>query len=172
MQLVSLSLPVTVLILVPLLIEEDLRISFDPLTVVGTVFCLLGLFMLGSTIKMFIEIGKGTLAPWSPTQKLVTRGLYAHVRNPMITGVMAILLGEALVFHSVRILIWFIVFFAVNTVYFIASEEPGLVERFGEEYLEYEKNVPRWIPRIKPWKPEEAKSDGPAANKHPPSTPA
>ncbi len=158
-------LPIAVLIIVPLLIEDNFRINFDALAIVGAPFCLLGLFMLGSTIKMFIEIGRGTLAPWDPTHKLVTRGLYAHVRNPMITGVLAVLLGEALVFHSVPILIWSIVFLAINHVYFIALEEPGLVERFGEEYVQYEKNVPRWIPRIKPWRPEEAKGDGPNGTK-------
>ncbi len=158
-------LPVTVLIVVPLLIEDNLRIRLDALAVVGAVFCLLGLFMLGSTIKMFIEIGRGTLAPWDPTHKLVTRGLYAHVRNPMITGVLAVLLGEALLFHSVSIFIWFIVFFVINTSYFIVFEEPGLVERFGEEYVEYKKNVPRWIPRLRPWKPEEAKRDRPNGTK-------
>jgi protein-S-isoprenylcysteine O-methyltransferase Ste14 len=42
-------------------------------------------------------------------------------------------------------------FFAINHVYFILSEEPGLEKRFGQEYLEYKKNVPRWIPRLKPW---------------------
>jgi protein-S-isoprenylcysteine O-methyltransferase Ste14 len=160
-----LILPITVLIIVPLLIEDNFRIHLDALAVVGAVFCLLGLFMLGSTISMFIEIGRGTLVPWDPTQKLVTRGLYAHVRNPMITGVLAVLLGEALLFHSARIFIWFIVAFAVNHIYFIASEEPGLVARFGEEYLEYKKNVPRWIPRWKSWKPEEAKGDEPNRTK-------
>jgi protein-S-isoprenylcysteine O-methyltransferase Ste14 len=83
----------------------------------------------------------------------------------MITGVLAVLLGEALVFHSVPILAWFVVAFAINHVYFIAFEEPGLVERFGEEYLEYKKNVPRWIPRLRPWKPEEAKGDEPNRTK-------
>ncbi len=150
----SLVLPVTVLIIVPLLIEDNFRINLDPLAVLGALLCLLGLFMLGLTIKLFVEIGRGTLAPWDPTQKLVTRGLYAHVRNPMITGVLAVLLGEALLFHSARIFIWSIVFFVVNHIYFIAFEEPGLVERFGEEYLEYKKNVPRWIPRLRPWEPE------------------
>jgi protein-S-isoprenylcysteine O-methyltransferase Ste14 len=53
-------------------------------------------------------------------------------------------------------LAWAILVFIINTVYFIFSEEPGLQKRFGEEYVEYKKNVPRWIPRLKPWKPMES----------------
>jgi protein-S-isoprenylcysteine O-methyltransferase Ste14 len=158
---VSLVLPATVLIIVPLLIEDNFRINLDALAVLGALLCLLGLFMLGATIKLFIDIGRGTLAPWDPTQKLVTRGLYAHVRNPMITGVLIALLGEAMVLHSVPIFIWFIVGFVVNHIYFIASEEPGLMARFGQEYLEYKKNVPRWIPRLRPWKPGETQRGRP-----------
>ncbi len=133
------------------------RISLEALPIVGGLFCLLGLVIFGLTIKMFIEIGRGTLAPWSPTRKLITGGLYGYVRNPMITSVLTILIGEALVFHSVPILIWAVVFFAINSIYFVALEEPGLARRFGEEYLEYKKNVPRWIPRLRPWTPDEAK---------------
>jgi len=68
------------------------------------------------------------------------------------------LLGESLLFHSKNIFTWFVLFFIINYVYFILSEEPGLEKRFGAEYLEYKRNVPRWIPRLKPWKPEEKKS--------------
>jgi protein-S-isoprenylcysteine O-methyltransferase Ste14 len=46
------------------------------------------------------------------------------------------------------------VFFAINHVYFLVSEEPGLVKRFGAEYREYAQHVPRWIPRITSWRPE------------------
>lgn len=69
----------------------------------------------------------------------------------MITGVFFILIGESLIFHSTSILIWAGIFFLINTTYFLLFEEPGLHDRFGEEYLEYKRNVPRWIPRIKPY---------------------
>jgi protein-S-isoprenylcysteine O-methyltransferase Ste14 len=66
--------------------------------------------------------------------------------------VLTALLGETLILHSVRVFIWLIAFFFINSIYFVISEEPGLVRRFGKEYLEYKRNVPRWIPRLKPWK--------------------
>ncbi len=75
----------------------------------------------------------------------------------MILGVFTVLVGEAIIFTSLSIGIWAIAFFIINTVYFIISEEPGLVQRFGTEYTEYKKNVPRWIPRMKPWLPGENK---------------
>ena len=105
------------------------------------------------TISLFARIGKGTLAPWSPTRHLVAQGVYRHVRNPMISGVFAILLGEAAFFRSPHLLIWFLVFVAVNSIYIPLAEEPELRKRFGEDYLLYCKNVSRWIPRLKPWEP-------------------
>lgn len=150
-QLLSLILPINALIIVPFLIENRFSVLADEFLIVGTGFMIAGLVILTITITMFIRIGKGTLAPWSPTSKLVASGIYAHVRNPMISGVMAVLLGEALIFHSVKIFIWLITFFVINTVYFIVFEEPGLVKRFGDAYIAYRQNVPRWIPRLKPW---------------------
>jgi len=71
----------------------------------------------------------------------------------MILGVLFVLCGESILFTSSSIGIWAVLFFIINTVYFIFSEEPGLEKRFGMEYVEYKMHVPRWIPRIKPWYP-------------------
>jgi protein-S-isoprenylcysteine O-methyltransferase Ste14 len=120
--------------------------------VLGMGFIAVGAILLVTCITLFAKIGKGTLAPWDPTQNLVVSGVYAHTRNPMISGVGFILLGESVVFGSGVNLAWFLCFILGNTVYFILSEEPGLEKRFGEDYVEYKKNVPRWIPRIKPWR--------------------
>ncbi len=69
----------------------------------------------------------------------------------MITGVLLILLGEALVFQSWPIAAWMVIFFITNGIYFPLVEEKSLERRFGEEYLLYQKNVPRWVPRLRPW---------------------
>ena len=152
-QVVSLILPFTVLVIVPLLIEPHAVLASGLQLIAGLMVMLAGLFVMAQTIATFIRIGKGTLAPWSPTRKLVVGGMYAYVRNPMILGVLTVLVGESLTFASGPILIWAIAFFAINTIYFILLEEPGLEQRFGDEYREYKKNVPRWIPRLRPWKP-------------------
>jgi len=71
----------------------------------------------------------------------------------MITGVCAVLLGEAIVLGSPAILIWFAVFAVINATFIPLAEEPDLVRRFGEDYEEYRRAVPRWIPRSTPWEP-------------------
>ena len=156
-QLFSFTLPITVLVIVPLWIEEKREVHLDFALVLGIALIAIGLIIMGLTISSFIRIGKGTLAPWSPTRKLVITGLYRYVRNPMILGVLTVLLGEALCLWSKNILIWAATFFIINTIYFIVSEEPGLEERFGKDYREYKKHVSRWLPRITPYSPEEKK---------------
>ena len=121
------------------------------LPVVGTISICIGLVLMVATIRLFVMVGKGTLAPWNPTQKLVVQGVYRHVRNPMISGVMFILLGEVLLAASLPLLIWFGVFVVANFVYIPLVEEPGLAKRFGQDYLAYKQNVPRWIPRVRGW---------------------
>jgi protein-S-isoprenylcysteine O-methyltransferase Ste14 len=159
-HLLSFILPATVLIIVPaciLWVKKDhlfgwgMNPAWDIFSITtGVLLAACGLFLLCWTISLFHNRGKGTLAPWSPTQKLVITGPYRHTRNPMISGVLTILLGETLVFGSTGLLIWFVIFFLINHIYFILLEEPGLVKRFGGSYLEYKRNVPRWIPRPKP----------------------
>jgi len=151
----------TVLVFVPLSIESRLRVVLDLFSAVGFVLVVLGLGVLCLMISMFVRVGHGTLAPWSPTRRLVVSGAYAYVRNPMITGVLTALLGESLIFQSTRIFTWFVLFFVINNIYFSISEEPGLIARFGDEYLKYKRNVPRWIPRLKPWRPGEMEAGTP-----------
>lgn len=105
------------------------------------------------TVRLFARVGKGTLAPWDPTRKLVVEGPYRHVRNPMISAVLAVLLGEAALLGSAGIAVWAGAFAAINTAYFILGEEPGLERRFGDQYRIYKREVPRWIPRRAPWSP-------------------
>ena len=157
-----LFLPFTVTLLVPLLIllwSGGIHIRWQETTLqiigtsVGLMLTCTGLLLLISTIRHFISKGKGTLAPWDPTQHLVVDGVYRHVRNPMISGVMMVLFGEATIVGSLWLLLWGLFFTILNMIYIPLSEEPGLEERFGEEYLHYKQNVPRWLPRLRPWDP-------------------
>lgn len=129
------------------------------LPVLGGVCTCLGLVLMVATIRHFMTVGKGTLAPWNPTQRLVVQGVYRHVRNPMIAGVFFILFGEAVLAASLPLLVWFMLFVLGNAVYVPVAEEPGLVKRFGADYLMYQQNVPRWIPRLKPWAGEGSAPD-------------
>jgi protein-S-isoprenylcysteine O-methyltransferase Ste14 len=109
-----------------------------------------GLALFGWCLVSFAKVGHGTLAPWDPTEDLVAAGPYRYSRNPMITGVAFVLIGEAIVFGSTVLGLWAAVFVLVNQVYFIAWEEPDLASRFGASYLAYKATVPRWIPIWKP----------------------
>ena len=157
-----LLLPFAVTIVIPtalVLLTRGLHIGWGwsfpfsllPL-VFGVVMITLGLALLVKTVALFASIGQGTLAPWDATRRLVVAGPYRYVRNPMITGVFAILLGEAALLGSRPVLVWFGVFVLVNLIYMPLSEEPGLERRFGEDYRVYKANVPRWLPRWTPWK--------------------
>jgi protein-S-isoprenylcysteine O-methyltransferase Ste14 len=148
-------LPFVVTVVVPGLVvwREGADVAAWPLALLGVVLIGLGLALVAWTIALFARIGRGTLAPWDPTSRLVVVGPYRHVRNPMISGVLAILLGEGALFASVALLLWFAAVFVVNAVYFPLVEEPGLRKRFGAEYDAYRANVPRWLPRLSPWDP-------------------
>jgi protein-S-isoprenylcysteine O-methyltransferase Ste14 len=123
------------------------------LVVVGVVLIVLGLVLWVWTVRLFVRIGRGTLAPWDATRQLVVEGPYRRVRNPMITAVLAVLLGEAALFGSSALLIYAALFLGINWVWFVLEEEPGLERRFGDDYRCYRRNVPRWIPRRTPWTP-------------------
>ena len=102
-----------------------------------------GLALAAWTSWLFVGIGKGTPAPWDAPRKLVIRGPYRHVRNPMISGVLVMLTAEAVFLGSWPLVGWTVFFFAANSVYFPLSEEPGLERRFGEAYRLYKTQVPR-----------------------------
>jgi protein-S-isoprenylcysteine O-methyltransferase Ste14 len=121
--------------------------------IAGLAISFAGLALFITAIRMFILIGNGTIMPWDPTRKLIVVSLYCYVRNPMILSLILLQVGEAVLFASYGIAVLAVLDFILNTVYFILSEEPGLEKRFGAEYIEYKKNVPRWIPRLTPWRP-------------------
>jgi protein-S-isoprenylcysteine O-methyltransferase Ste14 len=161
----SFMLPIGVMIIMPcflMWLTADDTIGWTlswPLDLIvlsmGITILLSGVLLLAICIRLFSSIGKGTLAPWAPTQKLVVVGVYRYIRNPMITGVILGLLGESIILSNNAIFLWFLLALIVNHIYFIKSEEPGLVTRFGKEYIEYSKNVPRWLPRKTPWIPDD-----------------
>jgi protein-S-isoprenylcysteine O-methyltransferase Ste14 len=148
------ALPLVVAGIVPALIawRTGAQVAAWPLAALGTALIAAGLALIGWTVRLLARIGRGTLAPWDPTARLVIAGPYRHVRNPMISGVLAVILGEAALLGSLALLAWAAGVFAVNAVYLPLVEEPGLRRRFGEEYERYRAAVPRWLPRLRPWR--------------------
>jgi protein-S-isoprenylcysteine O-methyltransferase Ste14 len=157
-----LAFPVTMTVVIPALIVIPAGVRGPRLGAALTVGlvtfgCLLiaaGLGLLIWTVVLFDRVGKGTLGlgpVMGEPVHLVVRGPYRHVRNPMITGVLCILLGEAAVTASSDLLFWFAIFLAFQVTVIPFWEEPHLVKRYGSEYADYRRNVPRWIPRISAW---------------------
>lgn len=116
----------------------------------GTILFLVGGALALWCILLFFIFGKATTFPLAPPQKLIIMGPYKYCRNPMMLGIWLMLIGEALFLGSVTLFL-FILFIAIpgGFLFVIKYEEPDLVARFGDEYLEYKKSVPRWIPMPK-----------------------
>ena len=154
-------LPGTVLVFIPAII---LFVTQDPLfhsaiSSPGEVRFWVALLLAGIGVmfsiwtgRLFLKFGEGTPAPWASPRKMVIRGPYRHVRNPMITSVLITLSAEAIFFRSWPIAFWMLLFFFGNAVYLPLVEEKGLEKRFGDDYLKYKAHVPRWIPRLRGWK--------------------
>jgi protein-S-isoprenylcysteine O-methyltransferase Ste14 len=119
----------------------------------GALFAAAGLTMMVWTMRLFAtKGGGGTPAPWQPIRNFIVAGPYRHVRNPMLIGVNLFLVAQAFLLQSWPLFIWMAAFVLINTVYFALSEEPQLQKRFGEAYADYKRNVPRWLPRLTPWR--------------------
>src|SRR6266536_1042261 len=108
----------------------------------------LGVALLAACIFEFARSGRGTLSPVDAPRHLVVRGLYQYVRNPMYLSVTMIILGEALVAHSVALSGYWAVWFVCPNLFVIVYEEPTLRRTFGDEYEVYFQRVRRWIPRL------------------------
>jgi protein-S-isoprenylcysteine O-methyltransferase Ste14 len=124
------------------------------LTIIGGVLIAAGLVALIASFARFALQGRGTPAPVAPTAELVTGGFYRYVRNPMYVAVLAIILGQALAFGSLAVLIYGVIVFGTVHAFVVAYEEPTLRDTYGASYDAYVAAVPRWIPRLTPWNDE------------------
>ena len=104
---------------------------------IGIVLAVAGFAMAVWTVHLFVTAGAGTPAPWAPPKKLVVRGPYRYVRNPMLLAVSTMLAAESFLFGSWYLAVWTAFFILLNAVYFASIEEPELEKRFGESYRLY-----------------------------------
>ncbi|HJR58432.1 MAG TPA: isoprenylcysteine carboxylmethyltransferase family protein [Vicinamibacterales bacterium] len=159
--LAVLALPFTVTVVIPVWIARRNAVVFAmPGDVAGLVMVGIGAVCLGGGLVLFAACvfyfwtrGRGTLAPWDPPRRFVAEGPYRFVRNPMISGVILAVAGEALLLRSRPIAEWAALFTLINLVYIPLLEEPRLEARFGETYTRYLRAVPRFMPRLgpRPW---------------------
>jgi protein-S-isoprenylcysteine O-methyltransferase Ste14 len=149
-----LVMPGTVAGLVPALITGWRRPD-DPaawVDAVGGVLVLVGAAVLLLAFVAFAWHGRGTPSPSAPTERLVVEGAYRHVRNPMYVAVLAVVLGQVLLFASWGLFTYLVVLGVTVNVFVHTYEEPTLREAYGASYEEFCANVPRWLPRPTPWR--------------------
>lgn len=123
-------------------------LELGDLRFLGLILLVGGVSIYISTSFDFARIGRGTPAPIDPPQVLIVKGLYKDVRNPMYVGVLSVLLGEMIYFESAILLIYIGFVSLAFNVFVRLYEEPALENLFGESYLEYMRDVPRWFPRF------------------------
>jgi protein-S-isoprenylcysteine O-methyltransferase Ste14 len=124
----------------------------DGTRVIGALLVLAGVLGLVDCFARFALQGGGTPAPIAPTRTLVVTGLYRYLRNPMYAAVIAVILGQAVLFSDGRLIGYGALFWLVCHLFVVAYEEPTLALTFGSEYTSYRAHVPRWIPRLVPWR--------------------
>ena len=150
-----LLLPMNVLVFIPAIIlwitGYRWKVNHPLFLVIGCVLLLCGISIAVWTMLLFHFLGRGTAAPWDPPKHLVIAGPYRHVRNPMLTSVFMMQGAEVLLLNSWVIFIFLVIFVIGNMLYFPFVEEKSLEKRFGDAYRKYRENVPRWIPRLRPW---------------------
>lgn len=125
--------------------------GFSPFRAIGALLIIAAAPVLLESFARFALQGLGTPAPVFPTQRLIVKGFYRYVRNPMYLAVVSIVIGQALLFGDRRVLAYGLFAWLVTHAFVLTYEEPTLRKTFDTEYEIYRTNVPRWIPRLTPW---------------------
>ena len=116
------------------------------LKALGIAALLAGGALVIETTTRFALQGRGTPAPWAPPERFVVRGSYLFVRNPMYVGVLALIVGQALILGRGVLYLWAAAAWLIFHLFLLFEEEPGLRKRFGADYEDYCRRVRRWLP--------------------------
>jgi len=141
-------------VLAALLVDEFLGLP-GPLPAVARIPLGVSTVAAGITITAwsafhFLKV-RGTPVPFNPPPKLVSTGPYRYARNPMLTGVFLFLLGIGLGLNSISLVLIFTPLYVLVNYWELKNiEEPELVKRLGDEYIDYRRKTPMFIPRRKP----------------------
>ena len=148
--------PGTVVGLIPWLITRWEITGSSPMwrvaQVLGVLLIVAGLIPPVHAFVQFVKAG-GTPMPIAPTQHLVVTGFNRYVRNPMYVGLIVAILGQALLFGSLGLVLYASVAWVIPALFVRFYEEPTLLRQYGSQYEEYRRNVPAWLPRLHPWMP-------------------
>lgn len=146
--------PGIVLVWVPLWVTRFRVPASEPRwqTILAALLILAGVSPGLESVKRLVVVGRGTLVPTAPTEHLVVSGFYRYVRNPMYVGAVTALSGEVLLFRSRSLAVFVALLWLGLHLFVRCYEEPMLARRHSDEYRRFKRNVPRWLPRLKPWR--------------------
>ena len=146
--LFSLVVPGTVAVYVPLLVAGDHPPASGPLFFLALTLLAAGSAIYAWCVWDFAAFGRGTPAPIDAPKRLVVRGLYRYVRNPMYVGVLTAILGWAVMFGATTLLTYAFCVWIFVHLFVVFYEERHLGRQFGAEYQDYRATVGRWLPRF------------------------
>jgi protein-S-isoprenylcysteine O-methyltransferase Ste14 len=118
---------------------------------IGGLLLVLAIVVLARAFARFVMEGRGTPAPIAPPERLVVGGEYRFVRNPMYVALIMAVLGQAMIFGSLGLLVYALAMWAITAAFVRWYEEPVLLKRYGDEYERYRQAVRAWVPRLHPW---------------------
>ena len=128
----------------------------------GAALVILSLVLTAWAVLLLMIQGKGAPNPDHPPRVLVEQGPYRYSRNPMVIGAFLGLLGTGLLMRSLLVLLYIPLLGLVAQLYHVRTEEPELVQRFGEAYVDYQQRVPRWLPTIRGRRQNQRRDQSPA----------
>ena len=128
---------------------EPFRLALGAWRVIGVVPLLAGAVLFGWVTWVFASRGDGTPLVFAPPARLVLRGPFRWMRNPMYVADVFIIAGEGLLLEASIILAYAATLWAAVHVLVVTVEEPRLLRRFGRSYAVYCERVPRWVPRLR-----------------------
>src|SRR4051794_30022062 len=120
------------------------------LQIAGWLLIAAGLAALLESFARFVSEGRGTPAPVAPTERLVVGGLYRYVRNPMYVALLAVILGQAMVLGQPLLLTYAAGVFLLVYAFVRLYEEPKLARTYGQPYEQFRREIPGWLPRLRP----------------------
>jgi protein-S-isoprenylcysteine O-methyltransferase Ste14 len=131
---------------------EPPLLGLEPLRWLGAALIAAGLIVILEAFGRFAWQGLGTPAPVFPTRRLIVSGFYRHVRNPMYVAVTSMIVGQGLLFGEPWLFAYAAVVWLAFHLFVMLYEEPTLTRTYGAEYEAFRAGVPRWLPRLEPWR--------------------
>jgi protein-S-isoprenylcysteine O-methyltransferase Ste14 len=142
----TILVPGTVGVAIPLVLVRHRAIGSGPEIIGGTAALAVGGAIYAWCIWDFAFFGRGTPAPMDAPKRLVVRGPYGYVRNPMYLGVLTVILGWSILYLAGQLVVYLIIVAACFHLMVVLYEERRLQRDFGEAYEEYRRRVGRWLP--------------------------